>query len=306
MATILDGTPQGGTPGVGEGQVVTGNPNPAPEPTPFDFKTMLGDAGEFSENWRDGLPEAIRGEKCLDNIKNIGALANSYVHAQKAIGANRVALPNENSTDEDWAAFYKACGRPDSETAYTTDGVKLPPGVTLDADRVNEFRTFAFKHGFNQKTFDAALAFDIERVQRQAAEAEAAAQTEYSETLGKLKADEASGELRRKFGNEFATMDAVVAQCNKAMQTFGLTEVLGKAGLLNNLQVIYALAGIGASMSESRMKGGAPAPLTSDPDTRLQEITGNLDDPYYKREHPLHDARVREVNALLAAKSTRH
>ena len=118
---------------------------------------MLGDAGEFSENWREALPESIRGERCLDNIKNINSLVNSYVHAQHAIGANKVPLPNENSTEEDWAAFYKACGRPDAETDYKTDGVKLPEGVTLDAAAVDCFRKFAFANGFNQKTFNAAL-----------------------------------------------------------------------------------------------------------------------------------------------------
>lgn len=303
--TLLNGTPEPAQTGVQPNQTVTGNPEPNPNPAPaeFDFKSMLGDAGEFSENWRDGLPEGIRGEHCLDNIKNISALANSYVHAQKAIGANKVALPNENSTEEDWAAFYKACGRPDTEGGYTTDAVKLPEGITLDADRVNEFKKFAFANGFNQKTFNAALAFDIERVQKQAADAEAAATVEYSETLAKMKEDEQNGELRRKYGNEFATMNSVIAQCNKAMNTFGLTEVAAKAGLLNNYTFINAMAKIGASMSESRLKGNDAPPMTSDPDSRLNEILGNQDDPYYKKDHPMHDARVREVTSLVTAKA---
>ena len=304
--TLLNGTPEPAQTVVQPNQTITGGEqktNPPPQTAPFDFKTMLGDAGEFSANWRDGLPEEIRGERCLDNIKNIGALANSYVHAQRAIGANKVALPNENSTEEDWAAFYKACGRPDGENDYTTDGVKLPEGITLDADKVNEFRKFAFANGFNQKMFNAALAFDVERVQRQSAEAEAAAQVEYNETLTKLKTDETSGELRRQYGNDFATMDAVIKQCNKAMQTFGLTEVAAKAGLLNNYQFIRAMAGIGASMSESRIKGNDAPHLTSDPDARLNEILGNTNDPYYNKEHPMHEARVREVTSILTAKA---
>lgn len=302
--TLLNGNPEPAPNGIQQNQVVTGNePQNTPPPAKFDFKTMLGDAGEFSDNWREALPESIRNERCLDNIKNFGALANSYVHAQKAIGANKVALPNENSSDEDWAAFFKACGRPDAETGYTTDGVKLPEGITLDEERVNEFRKFAFANGLNQKTFNAALAFDIERVQRQSAAAEAAAQAEYNDTLARLKSDEASGDLRKQFGNDFATVQAVVTQCNKAMQTFGLTNVAAKAGLLNNYDFIRAMAGIGAKMSESRMKGNDAPPLTNDPDTRMNEITGNPDDPFYKKDHPMHEARVREVAAIIALKS---
>ena len=33
---------------------------------------------------------------------------------------------------------------------------------------------------------------------------------------------------------------------------------------------------------------------------RLDEIKGNPDDPFYKKEHPLHQARVTEVNQLLS------
>jgi hypothetical protein len=304
--TLLNGTPENNS-GVDQNNVITGGGAggggaQGGNPAPFDFKSMLGDAGEFSENWRDGLPEGIRSEKCLDNIKNIGALANSYVHAQRAIGANKVALPNENSSDEDWAAFYKACGRPETETGYTTDGIQLPEGVTLDQSAVDSFRKFAFEHGFNQKTFNAALAYDVERVQQQAAAQAAAQQAEYNDTLAKLKTEETNGDLRKQYGNDFATVNAVIQQCNKAMNTFGLTEALGKAGLLNNYDVIKALAKIGASMSESRMKGGEDGiKHLPDPQSRLNEIRNNPDDPFYKKEHPAHEARVQEVNNLLAA-----
>ena len=303
MDTLLNGTPQDNG-GVDQNQVITGGQQTQTPPAQgnYDFKTMLGDAGEFSDNWREALPESLRGEKCLDNIKSITALANSYVHAQHAIGANKVALPNENSTDEDWAAFYKACGRPDAESGYTTDGVQLPEGVTLDKAAVESFRKFAFDHGFNQKTFAAALAYDVERVQQQAAAHAAAQQAEYNDTLAKLKADETSGNLRKQFGNDFATSNAVLQQCNKAMDTFGLTKVAAQAGLLNNYDFILALAKIGASMRESRLKGGEDGIKTiQDPSSRLNEIRGNPDDPFYKKEHPAHEARVQEVNGLLAA-----
>ena len=303
MSTILDGTPEDNS-GIQDNQIIDGKQEVKQDtpPAKYDFKTMLGEAGEFSENWRDGLPESIRGEKCLENVKSINGLVNSYVHAQHAIGANKVALPNENSTEEDWAAFYKACGRPETEKEYTTDGVQLPEGVKLDEEAVNAFRSFAFKHGFNQKTFNAALAYDVERVQKQAAAHAVAAEAEYNDTLAKLKADEASGDLRKKFGNDFATVNAVITQCNKAMNTFGLTEVLAKAGLLNNYQVITALCGIGAKMSESRIKGeDGGIQVTPNPQSRLNEIINNPDDPYYKREHPAHDGRVQEVKNLLAA-----
>ena len=287
--TILDGGEnENPDDGVVNNPVVTDDGgNPAPQQTPpaeYDYSKMIVGHGGFADNWRDGLPESIRNEKCLDSIKTVGALAQSYVHAQKSIGANKVALPGENATQEELDEFYKALGRPDKAEDYASDKIELPEGVTLDTDEVKKFRDFAFEHGISQKVFEAALKFDIERVQNQIAAENARANAEYEETLGKLQSE---------FGGR---ADAVVAQCNKAMQTFGLTEVLRDHGLLNNYTVVKALAGIGERISESRLHGEAGTPV--DPQTRINEIMGNPKDPYYDREHPNHAARVAEVRRL--------
>ena len=287
--TILGGTGDAPDDGVVENPVVTddgGSPNPQPTPpAEYDYSKMIVGHGGFADNWRDGLPESIRNEKCLDSIKTVGALAQSYVHAQKSIGANKIAIPGENATPEELDEFYKALGRPDKAEDYESSKIELPEGVTLDDDEVKKFRTFAFEHGISQKVFEAALKFDVERVQAQIAAETARANAEYEETLGKLQSE---------FGER---ADTVVAQCNKAMTTFGLTEVLREHGLLNNYAVIKALAGIGERISESRLHGEAGTPV--DPQTRINEIMGDPKDPYYDRDHPNHAARVAEVRQLL-------
>ena len=129
----------------------------------FDFTKLVTSEGGLVENWRDALPENIRHEKCLDSIKTFSTLAQSFVHGQKAMGAKRLAIPGETSTPEEWSDFYKALGRPDAEGDYKLDGVELPEGIVLDDGQVAAFRKFAFEHGMSQKTFEAALAFDIQR-----------------------------------------------------------------------------------------------------------------------------------------------
>ncbi len=295
--TILNDAGEPSSQGVAGEQMVTGEPMASADVAPrqpqqqtgFDYGKMVGAEGALAENWKDGLPEAVRHEKCLDNFKTIGALAQSYVHAQRAIGANKVILPTENSSPEEWSAFYKACGRPDDAGGYRHDAVKLPEGIVLDEAQLSQFREFAFENGFSQKAFEAALAFDVQRLQTQQQAAMAAQAAEYHETLDKL---------RTEFGG---SLETVVAQCNKAMETFGLAEVLREKGLLNNYAVIKALAGIGGKISESKLKGDGAQISAGDPASRLAEIQGNPDDPYYKKDHPAHNARVSEVNGLLAA-----
>lgn len=271
---------------VPESQPETGD---AKQNQTFNYGTLITAEGGLAENWKEALPENIRQEKCLDNIKTFGTLVQSYVHGQKALGAKRLALPSENSTPEEWDSFYKALGRPDAESDYSTESVTLPEGIELDDEQVANFRKFAFENGINQKTFAAALKFDAERSHAAFQKMQAAQQAEYDETLGKLK---------QEYGSNFTD---VVAQCNKAMATFGLTDVMREKGLLNNYVIIKALADIGSKMSESKLKGDGSIPSGMDPASRLAEIQQNYEDPYYKKDHPAHKSRVEEVNRLLIA-----
>ncbi len=294
-STILDGSAAAAQPGVQpEGAeriapAVTEQPQAQPaQPGGYDYAGMVGGGGALAENWREGLPESIRGEKCLDSIKTIGTLAQSYVHAQKAIGANKVAIPGENASPEEIDAFQRALGRPEQAADYKADNVKLPEGIELDPVQLEEFRKFAFANGIPQKLFEAGLAYDVQRLEKQIEQRQAARDAEYHETLGKL---------RSEFGGGFET---VVAQCNRAMEVFGLTDVLREHGLLNNYTIIKALAGIGERIGESKLRGEGGQAVSGNPQSRLSEIQGNPDDPFYKKDHPLHQARVTEVNQLLA------
>lgn len=259
------------------------------KPAAFDYAKLVSAEGGLAENWRDSLPENIRNEKCLDNIKTFGTLVQSYVHGQKAMGAKRLAVPGDNSTPEEWNEFYKAVGRPDAESDYAIDKVELPEGIQLDDTQVAEFRKFAFANGMSQKTFEAALGFEIQRTQAAMQASEAARTAEYNDTLNKLKME---------YGGN---VNDVVAKCDQAMETFGLTEVMREKGLLNNYTIIKALASIGEKMTESTLKGEGGRPSGTDPQSRLSEITGNPDDPYFHKAHPAHNARVDEVNRLLSA-----
>ena len=66
--------------------------NNKPESGGFNYAAMIGDGGALAENWREGLPEAIRGEKCLDSIKTIGTLAQSMSDIQSKPGKRWEAI----------------------------------------------------------------------------------------------------------------------------------------------------------------------------------------------------------------------
>lgn len=264
-------------------------PPAAPPAGEFDFSGVVAKDGALAENWRDSLPEELRAEKSLENIKDFRHLAQSYVHAQKAIGANRIAIPGEHATAAEMDEFYNALGRPEKADGYDIKGVQLPKGVELDDTQLKEFREFAHRNGLSQKAFAAMLEYDASRAAKQAEAAAQDAKLEYDETVAKLKAE---------FGSK---LNDTILQCNKAIETFGLKEVLAEKGLLNNYAIIKALVTIGEKISESKLVDGDRSGIDFPPQSRIDAIVNNPDDPFYKKDHPAHDARVAEVRRLMDA-----
>ncbi len=84
-------------------------------------------------DWRSGLPEDIRNDPSLADIKDVGAMAKSYINGQKLIGKNRISLPGEGATDEEWSAFHSQLGRPEKSNLYDFgERPALPDGLEFD------------------------------------------------------------------------------------------------------------------------------------------------------------------------------
>nr|DAG18444.1 MAG TPA: putative protease [Caudoviricetes sp.] len=294
--TILSAAPAAPDTGIVQSQTVEPPAAAAPASAPavvaapavpLTFDKVIGPDGTLSDNWRDLLPETIRGEKSLDSIKNLNVLAQSYVHAQRAIGANKVAIPGPNATPEEIDAFQRSLGRPETADGYQLEIPKdLPEGLVYSDENMKAFREFAFQKGWSQQQAADAVAFQRQILEKQYQEQTAAAEAEYAQTETKL---------RTEYGDRF---DATIAQCNKAVETFGVGEVLKNAGLLNNYEVIKMFARIGESLSESRLKQ-PEATVQPNAQSRYEELYNNPESAYWKQDHPGHAAAVAEVTQLV-------
>jgi hypothetical protein len=277
------------TPPITTVQPVTETPAAQAAPVgSFDFSSLVDKDGFFAENWREALPEELRQESCLDSIKNFATMAKSFVSAQKMIGKNKIALPSENSSAEEWNTFYSALGRPESADKYSVEGVSLPEGMNFNEDSVKAFRDFCFENGLSQKTFEQAVAWDIKRAEAAQKAALDAHNKEYDETMAKL---------QEQYGSN---LPARISQVEKALSTFGIRDIFIEKGLTNNYQIFEALANIGASISESRLKdGGTPQTFVS-PQQQIDEIYADKNHPIFHEEDPRHDHAVAEVKRLIA------
>jgi len=168
------------------GSAVAGNPE--------------GNAAPPQEDWKASLPDDIKAAPSLASIKDIPALAKSYVSAQQLIGAKRIALPSEKATPDEIKEFHRAIGVPENVEGYKIELEGADPAL-LDG-----FRAAALEAGVPAGSA-AKLAAWYDGIGKAAQQAQIAENTKAVE------------EWKGKLGNKF---EEHVGAAKKAMGALGL------------------------------------------------------------------------------------
>lgn len=151
-------------------------------------------------DWRASLPDDIKTAPSLASIKDIPALAKSYVNAQQLIGAKRIALPGDKATPDEMKEFHRAIGVPESVEGYKIELEGADPQL-LDG-----FRAAALEAGVPAGSA-AKLAAWYDGMGKAAIQAQIAENTKAVE------------EWKGKLGNKF---EEHVGAAKKAMGALGL------------------------------------------------------------------------------------
>ena len=72
-------------------------------------------------SWRDSLDAELKDTASLANFTDINALAKSYVNATSMLGKDKIVVPNQHTTDDDWKEIWSKLGMPDAES-YAVEG----------------------------------------------------------------------------------------------------------------------------------------------------------------------------------------
>ena len=102
-------------------------------------------------DWRNDLPDDLREDPSLKTIQDIPGLAKSYIHSQKMIGKDKIVLPNEHATKEDWDDVFNKLGRPASAEEYKIEGEA--------SDLINNFKPVAHNLGLNNNQVQKLVEF---------------------------------------------------------------------------------------------------------------------------------------------------
>lgn len=270
--------------------------------------------GAGGDDWRATLPDDIRADKSLADIKDVGALAKTYIESQKLIGRS-IRIPGKDAGKADIDAFqgklkeipgvlfmpdgadeaalgdlYAKLGRPDSPDKYQIARPKsLPEGMVYNEVREKSMRAVAHKLGLTQQQLDGLFqAYNAEEIQAGEARAQ-----ENKKSKAELRAEWGAGYDQRLaaaqvFLKQFADADTASA-LSGALPTYpGLAKALSAAGLH------FIEDGV------IKGDGGTLAPSVSELREKIAEIKNNKDHPYHDRKKPGHAEAVARVDAYHA------
>lgn len=123
--------------------------------------SMIGEDGNFVKDWQKQLSdETLHEDKALQQLKNVDGLAKSYVMTKRMVGADKIAIPNENTTDEEWSAWHTAGGRPDTAVDYNIVRPDDFPEEHWNNDIALAAQDLFHKIGLNSKQVAALMEFN--------------------------------------------------------------------------------------------------------------------------------------------------
>lgn len=238
------------------------------------------------KKWYEGLNPDLASNPSIQKFNSVEDLGKSYVELQKSLGKDKVVLPTDKSTPEEWKAFYRKIGAPEKADEYDVSDEDMPEQFRLGAEAKAEFRQKMHEAGLPKKHFEAAWKYYKESTLRRI--------EQESESIKNLRGD-AETNLRKEWG---AAYDGKVAGAQKVVEKFFKDKGIRPefSVLANDKGFIKAMSEIAESLSEDVISGKERLTLTpQEAQQELQKIIGDIKGPYYNELSPEHDAVVDRV-----------
>ncbi len=247
-------------------------PSPDPTPTPDPAPTMFDGEGNFTENWTHLLTDTtLHDNPTLKASRNIEALANQTVSAQKLVGMDKdrmVVAPNEASTELEWETFHKAAGRPETAADYKFARPEELPEEYYSQELATAAQELMHKLGLSQKQANALFEFN-----NNAAIAQLTSDTQDS----KLAMTALKDGLYADWGNAYEQMkhdgDVAINKGAVGESPEFKARVVEKYG--NDPDLTRLLANLGKVYRESGIITAESIPTPSDTQEEIDNITAS-------------------------------
>ena len=257
-------------------------------PPTTEIKT---EATTSTSSWKDSISEEYRADPNIEKFTEIDALAKSYINATKMIGQDKVAIPNNNSTEDQWNEVYAKLGRPESPDKYEIDAKS--DVVPFDEGAIKSFTEQSHRLGLNNKQAQGILEFYKNAMEGTAQQSKIDTETAQAQ---------AEQQLRQEWGRDFegkVKQAGALAKANINPEVLDMTLSNG-IRLGDHPEIIKGFAKIAEMMSEDKIVATESENVNTvaDIESEISTIINDTNGPYWNKGHPDHDKMVQQVYTL--------
>jgi len=259
--------------------------------TTTDTPQTIEQPSTVAKSWKETISEEFRNDPNISKFTEIDALAKSYINATRMIGQDKVAVPNENSTDDQWNEVYGKLGRPESPDKYKLE--VQSETVPLDENTVKQFAENAHKLGLNNKQAQGVLEYYKNSMEGSLQQARIDTETAQAN---------AEQELRKEWGRSYdenIKKAGAIAKANMSEDILNM-ELKDGTRIGDHPSVIKGFASIANLMSEDKLVSTESENVDrgTDYEAEISKLVNDRDGPYWNKSHPDHDKVVQQVFTL--------
>lgn len=230
---------------LGVQSIATGG-NPETSAAAPENQAQTGDTGP---EWVKKLDVDDQTKAKLSRFKEEKALAKSYLELERRLGAS-VVIPGKDASKDDWDAFYKRLGRPESQDEYELEQVYLPDGVNRATDGEATFKKMAY---------DLGLTKDQAKKLYRYANEQALSGVSAMKKQMEQKRREGAEALKKDYGPDYDKNIAIVQKVNKLFGDDDWVQFLNE-GAGNEPRLVKFLVKVAKQFSEDTLESGKLPP----------------------------------------------
>ena len=244
-----------------------------------------------AKTWKEAISEEFRNDPNIEKFTEIDALAKSYINATQMIGKDKVAVPNKNSTEDQWNEVYDKLGRPESADKYSLNAKSEV--VPIDEQAIKQFAENAHQLGLNNKQAQGILEFYKNNMEGTAQQSKIDTETAQAQ---------AEQQLRQEWGRDFegkVKQAGALAKANINPEVLDMTLSNGTR-LGDHPEIIKGFAKIAGMMQEDKIVAteSENAQSVSNIEEEIASMVNDRSSPYWNKGHPDHDKMVQQVYTL--------
>ena len=241
-------------------------------------------------SFNEMLSEDIRSDPSVVKFTDANAMAKSYISLSNMIGNDKVVIPRDSATPDEWRAVYNKLGAPDNADAYQFEG--------LDDGAATALRQQAYDAGLTQAQANKMVEFYNGQMSGFTDDFNSTAEQSVSEN---------KAALEQEWGKAFEQNVNIAARTAKYL--LGSTDMFDEIQLADGSylgdspEIVKLFHKLGQEFGEDKIIGETTE-LVMTPDQADRKIAELMapGTPYRDRDHPEHDHYVEEVTKLFEQK----